>query len=428
MKPSRAVGDWVLVLICVAVVAAGVLVGGLLHKTERSTKPLPPESAPAAPTHSDGAYVTPPVIYPVAIPGCDAVEPPRGGGLTSSLTTFTTSYDNPAYPWFSGAKAEAMTQALRGALPGDVEIGFAPVAESLVFQPIPVEQNGMAFGGRTDARATVLRGDRTGSLSVSVWQSTGPVPPCVAGHLDERRHLADGGIADVQDSWYEIDKVRTRTRSVRAYLPDGTVADVHADDVAADRGHSGAVPLTIDELVAMVTAPSGLRVTTPVPPSTPNPPESCTVATGSGKTIDRETVTRLNTELARIPLDGLQLERPLGDLRPSGTGGELCQAVRANTPQGRAHFAIAMGTGQSADSGPGQGNTRRLPNGVIVGDQEVMAIDSAPQSRPETARTVTVTYASGSWVRISCSGETAPMSYVQLEAIALTPGLEVVGA
>ncbi|WP_433709239.1 hypothetical protein ACQP2U_22190 [Nocardia sp. CA-084685] len=87
-----------------------------------------------------------------------------------------------------------MTQALQGALPGDVEIAFASVDRSLVFQPIlgdPTEDKGL--GGWTTAHATLLRGDRAGTLSVTVRKSTTPIPPCVAGNLDERRHLPDGG-------------------------------------------------------------------------------------------------------------------------------------------------------------------------------------------------------------------------------------------
>ncbi|PSJ19379.1 hypothetical protein CVH10_23170, partial [Halomonas sp. ND22Bw] len=56
----------------------------------------------------------------------------------------------------------------------------------------------------TDASATILRGEASGGLSVSVNSSKAPVPPCIAGSLVERRSLADGSVVDVQDSWSEI--------------------------------------------------------------------------------------------------------------------------------------------------------------------------------------------------------------------------------
>ncbi|ATL70099.1 hypothetical protein [Nocardia terpenica] len=411
--PSRAIGGWAVGLICVAIVAAGVVVAGLVHKSESESS-----------SHA-GRYVEPPVTYPVAIPGCATVGPPGKGGLTSLITSHPFSYDNPAYPWFSGAKAAAMTQALRDALPGGVEIGFASVEQSLVFQPIPETDTGKPtpLDGLTTAEGTVIRGDRSGSLRVTVRQSSDPIPPCVAGALDERRHLADGGMADTHDSWYEFDKVRTRTRSVRAYLPDGTVVSAVADD-AVDGGHSGAVPLTIDELVAMATATPGLRVTTPVPPMTPEPPESCLFATfefgkKKSKKYDQDTAARLNAVLARVPLDGLTLDRSLGNLRPGGSGGGgLCEVVRATGAQGRSRLAITVGTnepGADDDSESQYGTTRQLAGGVTVREKE----------STETDREVTVTHASGSWIRISSTGEVAPLSFAQLEAIALTPGLEV---
>ncbi|WP_231951277.1 hypothetical protein [Nocardia terpenica] len=411
---SRVGGGWTVGLICVAIVAAGVLGAWFVHKSE-------PEPS------SGYAYVEPPVSYPVAIPGCATVEPPRKGGLTGVVTLRSFSYDNPAYPWFSGAKAGAMTQALRDALPGGVEIGFASVEQSLVFQPIPKTDPGKPtpLDGLTTAEGTVIRGDRSGSLRVTVRQSSDPVPPCVAGALDERRHLADGGLADTRDSWYEFHKVRTRTRSVRAYLPDGTVVDVDAND-AVDRGHSSAVPFTIDELVTMATATPGLRVTTPVPPMTPEPPESCLFATlefgkKKSKNHDQDTAARLNAVLAQVPLDGLTLDRSLGSLRPGGSGGGgLCEVVRATGAQGRSRLAITVGTnepGADDDSEWQHGPTRQLPGGVSVREKE--------STTTETEREVTVTHASGSWIRISSTGEAVALSFAQLEAIALTPGLEV---
>ncbi|MEV6138000.1 hypothetical protein AB0L63_18410 [Nocardia sp. NPDC051990] len=217
--PSLAVTRWTVGLTCVA---TGYLIAVLLHEPEPelTTAPvIPTTSEPPDPAAS--SYVTPPVMFPVQIPGCDVVEPPQQRKLFSMLHTDTYGYDNPSYPWFSGPKAVAMTQALRDALPDDVEVAFAPTDRSLVFQPIlgdPTEDK--EFGGWTDAHATLLRGDRAGALSVTVRKSTTPIPPCVAGDLDERRHLPDGTIVDTDDTWYEMNGVRTPSRTATGYPPE----------------------------------------------------------------------------------------------------------------------------------------------------------------------------------------------------------------
>ncbi|QIS12677.1 hypothetical protein [Nocardia arthritidis] len=426
-----------------AIVAAGVIVAGLLHKPEPelTTKPTEPGIPPGAATGQMYVMVTPPVTYPVAIPGCDKVEPPYTtdtGGFSVAIGTGSYSYDSPAYPWFTGAKAAAMTQALRNALPSGVEIALAPIEKSLVFQPIPVMKGepDKLPDGTTDADATVVRGDLSGSLRVTVRQSTHPIPPCRAGSLDERRHLADGVIADTHDSWLEAGHGRTSTRSVDAYLPDGTVVTAEADNSLPDqKSHSAGVPLTIDELVAMTTSTPQLRATTPAPPGTPEPPQRCT-ASGSGKSIDRNTATRLNGVLARIPLDGLTLDRPLGDLHPgdfdfpglndTDSVDGVCQTVRVTAGQERSNLSIAIGT-RPSDPEAFEGayeTARQLPDGVSVQHHEYEVSDDEPNSTRKSGRTVTVTYASGSWVRIDSTG-TPPLTYDQLEAIALTPGLEV---
>ncbi|WP_245914069.1 hypothetical protein [Nocardia fluminea] len=224
--PSPAVQHWTVGLTCVAIVATGYLIAGLLHEPEPELTTVPITTTTSEPPEpAEYSYVTPPVTFPAQIPGCDVVEPPRPAQSFSMVTFKTPEYDNPSYPWFSGPKAVAMSQALRAALPAGVEIAFAPVDRSLIFQPIlddPTQDKG--FGGWTDARATLLRGDRSGSLSVNVRESTMPIPSCVAGDLDERRRLPDGTIVDTHDTWSETNGVRTLTRSAIAYLPDGSVA------------------------------------------------------------------------------------------------------------------------------------------------------------------------------------------------------------
>ncbi|MFI6172352.1 hypothetical protein ACIBCN_36625 [Nocardia sp. NPDC051052] len=448
-EPSRAITGWTVGLICAAIVACGVIVSGLLHKPEPelTTQPVPVSTTPARPK-ATSSYVTPPVVFPVRIPGCDVVEPPGDGKTQGYVTSDKFGYDNPAFPWFSGPKAVAMSQALRAGLPDGVDIGFAPVRRSLFFQPIfdPTSESGehLDAGGWTMADATLLRGGKSGDLMVSVRQSAAPIPPCVAGNLDERRHLADGTTVDVHDTWFEVDKVRTLNRTANAYLTDGTTVTTSAFDVGQDSGsHSGTVPLTVDELAALATAP-GLSVTAAVPPGTPDVPESCGLGfdfgSGTGGKVDESVAHRLEAVLARIPLDGLTLDRPLGYLRPvSSRGGGLCQIVRITTPGKQSSLRIKITTGQSLpseapatiDSDGNRTTLRRLPDGTAVESREsrFSTTSNRPgaQPVPNIEHTVTVTRPTGSRVEIGSTAErpTEPLSFEQLESIALTPGLEV---
>ncbi|GAB2665040.1 hypothetical protein [Nocardia goodfellowii] len=431
-EPSPAVTRWTVGLTCVAVVATAFLVAGLLHEPEpelTTTPVTPTTSEPPAP--AEYSYVTPPVTFPVQIPGCDVVEPPQQPRFFGMAYLGTPEYDNPSYPWFSGPKAGAMTQALQEALPAGVEIAFASVQRSLIFQPIPGDSTEhKEFGGWTNAQATLLRGDGAGGLTVTVRMSTTPIPPCVAGDLDERRHLPDGTIVDTDDTWHETNGVRTLSRTATAYLPDGSVAHASATDDARDgSGRTRAVPLTIDDLVALVTAP-GLRVTAPVPPGTPNPPESCYGASESSAAIDQAQARKWNAVLAQMPLDGLTLDRPLGALLPASTGG-VCQMVRVTTPGRQSQLGVTISTGQPLPQEPDTASndgtvSRRLPDGTIVATSEWTTTSMEPSSSPGTTRSVTVTRPSGTQVRASSSGNpTETATFALLEEIALNPGLEV---
>ncbi|UGT60853.1 hypothetical protein [Nocardia asteroides] len=430
--PSPAVHHWTVGLTCVAIVATGYLIAGLLHEPEPelTTAPLTPTTTSEPPEPAEYSYVTPPVTFPVQIPGCDVVEPPQQGQGFSMVTVETPEYDNPAYPWFSGPKAVAMTQALQAALPAGAEIAFASADRSLVFQPIlgdPAADRG--FGGATDARATLLRGDRSGWLSVDVRESTEPIPPCVAGDLDERRRLPDGTTVDTHDTWYETNGVRTLRRSATAHLPDGTVANASATDEASDgSGYTGTVPLTVDELVALVTVP-GLRITTPVPPGTPNPPESCDNWAESSPVIDQAQARRWDAVLARIPLDGSTLDQPLGALLPASRGG-VCQVVRVTTPGRQSRLSVAISIGQPLPperSSKDGATSRRLPDGTVVETRESRStVMEEPSPSTQTTRTVTVTRPSGTRIEVSSGdGPAEPLPFELLEAIAVNPGLEV---
>ncbi|MEV0032669.1 hypothetical protein [Nocardia sp. NPDC050793] len=435
--PSRAVTAWTQGLLCVAIVASGVIVGGLLHEPDPdlTTTPTSTTSTTTEAEPPQAPFVTPPVTYPTRIPGCATVEPPGEGGLMGFAVSGEFGYDNPAYPWFSGPKAVAMSTALHEALPGGVAIGFAPVGESLLFQPILGNPGDFAefanFGGSTDARATLRRGDLAGSLSVSVRESTAPIPPCVAGELDERRLLADGTTVDTHDTWSQLDGVRTLSRTARAYAPDGSVVMASATDAPHGLDPTGIVPLSVDELVGLVSAP-GARVTAPVPPGTPDPPEDCRLAAEDTAAIDEAEARRLNAVLARIPLDGLTLDRPLGALRPGADdSGGACQTVRVTVAGHRARLSIAIGAGRTTptteSAGPSSGErvtARQLPDGTVVESREARTTLAATS---ELTRTVVVTRPAGATVQVVSAADSPaePLSVAQLEAIALTPGLEV---
>lgn len=330
------------------------------------------------------------------------------------------------------------------ALPAGVEVEFASPDRSLIFQPIMSDgrTEGADFGGDTSAGATVLRNGKPGSLSVSVQQSTDPVPACVAGYLDARRVLADGTVVDVLDTWSETNGVRTLARSARAYAPDGTRVSANSTDAAYTDGNatnSGTVPLTIDELVSIVTAP-GLRVTAPVPPGTGTPPESCypPVEEGSGSVIDRATAQRLGTVLAAVHLDGVTFDRPLGELWPTEyDDSAVCQTVRVTTPGQESTLEIAITGGQAlpasdpASSYDGPITTyRRTPDGALIEHSQHsstgVSMRGGSEATHETRRIVTVTRSSGTMIRVASAADApaAPLSFEQLDAIALVPGIE----
>ncbi|WP_064076313.1 hypothetical protein [Prescottella equi] len=448
---SRAVAAWTFGLSLVSVVAVGVVVAGFLHSPEPElTTALPTTTPPTTePERPEYSYVTPSVTYPTQIPGCDVVERPGESEWTAFVVDRDSGYDNPDYPWFSGPKAGAMSRALRDALPGGVEVEFASPERSLIFQPImsedAPEDGAPDYEGNTNADATLSRDGKNGSLSVAVRLSTDAIPACVAGYLDARRTLADGTVVDVLDTWSETNGVRTLSRSASAYAPDGTRVSAYATDAAvADSGqaNSGTVPLTVDELVVLVTAP-GLRVTAPVPPGSATPPASCSspVEQRSGPDIDRATAERFGTMLAAVPLDGLTLDRPLGALQPARLGGDaVCQSVRVTTPGRESTLDVAIAGGQelpSTDAPPeasserSRTTVRQLPDGSVVEQSEhdytSMGLHPGSETRATTQRVVTVTRPSGTLVRASSEADSpsVPVSFEQLDAIALVPGIEV---
>ncbi|MFD4181273.1 hypothetical protein [Rhodococcus sp. NPDC058514] len=373
--------------------------------------------------------------YSAQIPGCDVVKPPAESRRINIGWAGYPSYDNPRYQWFSGPKATAMTAALADALPGDAEVEFAPLSQSLLFQPIldlsdavvePEGVNAEDFGGSTSAQGVLTSGEESGSLMIDVRQARSTVPPpCVAGELDRRSTLPDGTVIDIRE------RANGLARSVMAYLPDGTGMWVRAK-----AEESGPSPLTIEELTAIVTTP-GLRVTTPVPAGTPSPPEPCSAKEDEPATyeFDRATVDRLNRVLddqwQRRPDGPATLDRPLGSLWLSdldaGRSG-VCEVLTVTTPEAESRLRVSITAEapprmeQPEDPDGPRRSTSTLPDGTVV-----ERVEASPAAVTETIRSVTVTKPSGVQIQVSSSAQApaAPLRLDELESIATAPGLEL---
>ncbi|MFC9993527.1 hypothetical protein [Nocardia sp. NPDC127526] len=425
--PSPRVKAWTVGLLCVSAVASGVIVAGLIHTPEPELTTAVPTSRPTTTSpETTHIYRTPDVSYPVQIPGCATVEPPGEGryGMVGGLP----GYDNPAYPWFSEHKAVAMSNALRSALPDGVVLDWASINHSLVFQPI-LGDGEDEFGGFTHAEAGLRRGFWSGSLWVSVRQSREPVPPCVAGSLDERRILTDGTTVDLRDTWSEIDGVRTEERTATAYRPDGSVVSVRATDANEYDGKpSGTVPFSRDELATLATL-DDVRVTAPIPPGTSTSTGACSVAFfDDSDPIPESTARRLDAVLAGIRLDGYITDRPLTGLRPGEyDGGGLCLSIQLTAGDRTSRLELSIRTGIPLPTTPPRAHgetTRTLPDGAVVATRES---EYATAASITVSRTVSVTHRSGTRVELesSAAAPAEPLTIAELESIALTPGLDV---
>ncbi|MEW2014559.1 hypothetical protein [Rhodococcus sp. NPDC076796] len=214
MKSTGARGSvWSTVAVIVGIVAVGTVVAGLLHEPQ-------PE--------------------PIAIPGCAEVIQPEDLVRVNYAFVIEGDADVSEVPWRFEAKAQSMTDALIAALPTGATVDPDPFAPAFGFDALAVRQS---LDGYADAFGTVTVGDRTGTLTVTVWLSSEPVGPCFAGVVDERSTQADGTVLDIQDS-----KDASR---VIARATDGTRIDVSANGV-----------LTLEHVIDIALAP-GLRASAP---------------------------------------------------------------------------------------------------------------------------------------------------------------------
>ncbi|QII05727.1 hypothetical protein BH93_10405 [Rhodococcoides fascians A25f] len=218
MRPRSSKSAWSTAAVIIAIVAVGVVVAGLLHNPQ-------PDA--------------------ITIPGCDEVTQPEDLHRVNFAYVPNGSYDNADYPWFSRAKAAAMSDALAGALPRGATVEPDSMGPSLVFGPISSSPGGGISGGDTSANGFLSMGSVEGGLTVTVSKSDQPPGPCFAGYVDERRTLADGIVVDISGG--------EKNRRVQAFVPDGSRIDA-----------SSAGLLTVEQLMDIVTAP-GLRVSVPVP-------------------------------------------------------------------------------------------------------------------------------------------------------------------
>ncbi|MFC8935876.1 hypothetical protein ACFT1A_27665 [Rhodococcus sp. NPDC057135] len=363
-----------------------------------------------------------------SIPGCDSVESPGPPVRFNYGSAGEPGYDDPDYPWFSGPKATAMSDALLQSLPSDVDVVFASPSKSFEFAPIqnfrgasfPDGVDPIEFSGSTRASGAVSRGGQTADVSVQVRAWDQPVPPCLEGLVDRREHLANGTVLDIADFEDEVASDVGGERGVVAYLGDGSRVVASIDTSTETSTDSGPL-LTMDELIGLATA-RGLAVTAPVPDSTPPPMASCyTDSVNAGPPATRMDVDRLNqlldTRWKDLGAAGVTLERPLGSLVPNDYGqGGVCERIVASTADGSSDVEISVGTAV-----PEPGETLTLP-----GSTTVTRLVDPYGSGDDTVRVV---HPSGETVVITQFAKSAgsttapPLTTEQLEFIATTPGL-----
>lgn len=415
---SRARWSWRDTAVVVAIVVVGVGAAWVLpHRSPDSGSGIAADW-----------YRTEPVVYPVEIPGCDVVEPPPHGGVEFGWTAYGASlgYGDPDFPWLTATKATAMTEALHGALPPDVEVLFDSPSRMLLFQPIfrmnpDTVPDGVEVAGNSEAGGALARSDgAAGRIHATVRQSDGGAPPCVAGELDERRTLSDGTVVDVLDTWTERRGDRTLVRSATAYARDGSRISVSANDGAelladGDPVHSGMPPLTIDELVRIAVDP-GLRTTAPVPEGTSPARMGCGLGVEPmGDPLDRSTVGGLGAALGAAwdALGALPVtpDRPIESLEVASSARDaVCTEVDLSGPAGTGRLGVTVSTGTSAPEEFGAADLR--PDGTRI-----------RVSHSEGTLYVTAARPSGTAVAVTLTG--AGPTSDQLVALATAPGLDL---
>ncbi|MDI9919064.1 hypothetical protein [Rhodococcus sp. IEGM 1379] len=447
---------WTIGLTVVSLMAGGIVFAGLVDRwtgsaSFESSVAISSQTSvvteePVAEDETEYSFVTPTVDFPTTIPGCESVEAPDDD---DGLMYFAQSrgYDDPQFPWFSGSKATVMSDAVGQALPLSVEMVFASARDSLVFGPIfaPDESSGLpgdlslAVMASTTATATLARDGKHGVVSVSVNAGGTAVPPCVAGSLDERRTLGGGVVIDTHETWSETNGVRSLSRSATLYAPDGTRVNAYADDVDNQTepapAPSGVIPLTVDELVNLVALPE-FRVSASVPLGIPAPRPGCSGNSGvesNARKLDRDAVARLNSALEegwRTAPPGMPvLDAPPGSLvLADHDNTTACQAFSGRTDAGDVSFSIVITSGQALPELPNKYDPSYdgHPDSVVVApDGSMIERDTSDWSG--TYRSVVVTRPDGARVSVRSSADSPvkPMTFEQLEHLAMLDGLVI---
>ncbi|GGG17523.1 hypothetical protein GCM10007304_34520 [Rhodococcoides trifolii] len=347
-----------------------------------------------------------------------------------------------------------MTSSLTEALPSGISVDYAPRSQSFEFQPIDDYSNedvgelpdGITaddLGGEARASGSLTRAGVTATLSVSVEESTRDVPPCTAGVLDERRRTDDGAVVDLNDTWSEYpgtdeQTVRTYTRSVDAWLPDGSVVRASmSSDVEQ-------WPLTRDDMVTLALEP-GLQTTAAVPPGTPSPAPACPSTyddEGPYVKVTPDMVDAWNSALRSgwpggVP--GLEIDRNLASLEPADTFlSGACATFDLTGPTTTGAVGISISSDNALPVAPDPYDpqySESLPELTMLADGSVEVItddwySSVPMNPTpddpggmERYLSVEVTHPSGYAVDVFARG-TNPPPVQLLQAIASTPGLD----
>ncbi len=374
------------------------------------------------------------------IPRCDSVVLPGSGDSVGVFFLLDGgSYDDPRYPWFSGRKATALSDALVSALPADTTIEFATPGTSafgtesaLRFGPVqgPTSDSSVDDGSVDDlsmfasstAAGLLIRDGRGADMTVTMSKSTAGVPACVGGSLDRRQMSADGTVVDTKESISEDGGRTAVVRTATAYASDGTTLQASVSQfVSSDE------VVSMDDLISLVSS-SDLRLGAPIPDGTRLPPLPCDARGGlqDGPAVTRADAERVGHALEQARILSLRavivLEQPLVPMqRVAFADDALCTAGRIVTPGSEGVVTVSITGGQPLPEIPDKYDpaadrsvdTVRLPDGSIS------------ERSKFGVRTVTVTRPSGTRVRISSTSAGELVTVANLESIATAPGLDL---
>lgn len=417
---------WVFVLI--TVIALGVIVVDVrapdsddvaIPETPGSTSFVAESTAPKDPS--------------ATIPGCDAMLAPDGQTV-AFYQAFEETYDNPRYPWFSGRKATALSDALASALPEGTAVEFAAPGTSsfgtesaLRFGPVqgPSSDSGVddpSLYASSTAAGLLIRNGRGADVTVTISKQTYGVPPCVGGSLDRRQVLGDGTVVDVLESVSEGGGRTAVVRSVSAYAPDGTNLQIQANQfVSTDEA------VSMDDLVSLASR-SDLRIDAPIPPGTRSAPPPCGSRAGvqDGPPVTAADADRLGRALDHARVRALRavvaFDQPLTSMQRGYSAVDtLCAAGTIVTPESKGVVSVSITGGQPLPKLPDKYD----PAADRSVDTVALPDGSISERSKRGVRTVTVTRPSGTRVRISSTSAGELVTVANLESIATAPGLDL---